>query len=199
MEYLPLSLLRFRRGISCPEFWHENGNAKVLANFTAVFTLMILRARILISLCCLSLGLSQCTVEDCISDASSLVTVEFNYINNSGEQAGIQVTWDSVYALGASKGQLSTNRSRYWTMSLNPLSDTTQFVFATYPTTGGIEADTLSLRYRTLERVVGIECGVEVLFDQLEVYHHTFAEVEVVDSTLLVGTDGDTNIILLLE
>ena len=145
----------------------------------------------------MALGLGQCTIEDCTSNYTNLALISFADTANRATQI-LEITWDSVYAMDADTGIYGPAIGELWPIPLNPGSDTTVFIFQNYNDTDGSleDSDTMWLRYQTVERLLGLECGVDISFRKLEVYETTFDSAYVSDS--IVTFDTEENIILYL-
>ncbi|HAA13089.1 MAG TPA: hypothetical protein DCE41_15920 [Cytophagales bacterium] len=128
------------------------------------------------------LVLPQCTIEDCVSIRSEEAIIIFADTANETEDI-LSPTWDSVYGVGANFEVYGDTSLQNWILPMNPARDSVAFVFVSYGDTDTTR-DTLGLTYRTLEQVLGLNCGYEILYNDLEVYYHTFDSARVVDSSL---------------
>ncbi|MEL6535579.1 MAG: DUF6452 family protein [Bacteroidota bacterium] len=127
--------------------------------------------------------LPQCTIEDCVSINTEEIILIFADTADQTEEI-LSPTWDSIYGIGAISGLYGADTSaQNWFLPLNPARDTAEFVFVAYSSTDTTH-DTLGLTYTTVEKVLGLECGYEISFENLELLYHTFDSARVVDSIL---------------
>lgn len=130
---------------------------------------------------------SRCTTEDCVTIYDEGLRLVFADTANKTE-VPLEVTFDSIFALGAEFPYAIDSTSSSWFLPLNPFKDSTYFVFidsATMPAT----VDTLGVRYTTNERLIGIECGTEIFFTDLEAFYYTKNAIDsarVADSTVFL-------------
>ena len=138
-----------------------------------------------------ALGATQCTFEDCLSIYTSEAIVVFRD-TAGGEDEANEVTWDTVYGIGATRGISGADSTAdTWLLPLNFGRDTASYVFIDYRTADTVQ-DTLSLTYRTVESILGIECGAEISFRRLAILNHTFDSARTIDTILT--TENEANV-----
>ena len=135
---------------------------------------------------CLSL-LSCLDDPDCVRSTTDFVNLKF-YQSEGGGQDTVDIVQVSV--LG-SDSVLLVDTTFFSTVFLpvNVLTDSVAYVFETE-----FGTDTLTLTYNSSSRLISEDCGVEVLFSNLEEARNDFDSLVIVNNILIEAIDEDIRI-----
>ena len=136
------------------------------------------------------IGLSACNND---TDCSSLntTTLLVNFLDSaSGEPLEVEV--DSIIAAGPGFNYLdSTITQSYFTLSVNPLANSTTYYFVR-PDEG---RDTLTIGYNAITRLISPQCGTEPVINQIAILYHSFDSARVISVELITINEFDIQII----
>jgi hypothetical protein len=124
---------------------------------------------------------------DCFSANTTFVNVKFFDTTNN---AVIDTMFESVFALSNPDSLLyssSEGNRQNFQLFVNPEQDSTAFVFCTLQF-GIFSYDTLALRYRRRQRIIGLACDLEQFYDNLQIGFTTY------DTLRLKGTRLDQTV-----
>lgn len=130
--------------------------------------------------------------ESCVSLSTNQIQLGFYVFDEEGVAVAAPFTFTAVDVLRSDSTFFNYNPAgvNSLPLPLDPGSDTTTFVFKHED-----KADTLTVAYNRDFRMISADCGVEITYNRLQVFRHTFDSVQMITSELS-GTDKGFDIAL---
>lgn len=148
----------------------------------------------------MGVALTACGTEpDCTTSGSSIVKVGFARVNSQPDTVFVEndtLIFNRVYALGNEDSLIvESDTLTFLRLPLKPNAGTTTFVMENKRkgATTDFEFDTISFDYQIGQRLISPDCGVEVIYKNLQVNeNYTFDMVFLINNEL--NRDPDANI-----
>ncbi len=138
-----------------------------------------MRSPLAIVLLGLILILSCEDTTDCGFDSNTnVLNVQFSRLDTAGDISELQVSYHSIFALGADSAQFTGDTLSLFPLQVNPIADSTLFIFQ-----NDSLQDTLLVSYDASQMIISFDCGPTQTLFNLEVNDSisTFDSLSIID------------------